>query len=123
MFSHREFEAALQKARNDHPNISDALGESIMKKFVERWENNRSKPKFEQVTFGELIRLTLNELHISGKNNRQMYAAVVGHYYSSHTTYSKARKKASEPPKTKAQPARKPFGVIIAQNGQLSWQL
>ena len=71
MFSDREFKVALEKTRQDHPRISDALAESVMKKFVLRWESNRSKASYERVGFGQLIRLTLNELCINGKDNRQ----------------------------------------------------
>lgn len=120
MFSFREFQTALQKARNAHPNISDELSESVMKKFVERWENNRSKPKHERENFGELIRFTLNELCISGKNKRQMYAAMIGHYYSAHAAYRKSKKNQTDSVKPVV---KKPYGVTRASNGQLSWQL
>ncbi len=122
MYSHTEFEAAFSKARTAHPDISYALSESVMKKFVERWESNRAKAKWEQVRFGELIRFTLNELKMSGKSQRQMYAALIGHYYSRHAAYAN-RRKAPRKPASKAVPVLPPIKIIFADNGQAAWQL
>jgi hypothetical protein len=123
MFSDTEFEIALKKTRKDHPLISDALAESVMKKFVLRWESNRSKALYERVGFGQLIRLTLNELCINGKDNRQKYAALIGHYYSAHAAYVKARQKESGQVQQKPKPLQTPIGVIQSNNGQFAWQL
>jgi hypothetical protein len=119
MYSHTEFEVAIRKTREAHPTVSYALGETVMKKFVERWESNRAKAKWEQVNFGELIRLTLNELKISPKSNRQMYSALIGHYYTRHATYANRRK--AQAPKKKRAPS--PIAVVFADNGQAAWQL
>lgn len=123
MYSHTEFEVALRKTREAHPTISYALGETVMKKFVERWESNRAKAKWEQVNFGELIRLTLNELSVSPKSNRQMYSALIGHYYSRHAAYANRRKASAGKPTPRKQSTLPPIQVIITDNGQAAWQL
>lgn len=123
MYSDTKFEAALSKACQDHPTISDALAESVMKKFVLRWESNRNKALYERESFGQLIRLTLNEMQISGKDKRQMYSALIGHYYSAHAAYAKARQKAFGQVQQKPRPTNVPFGVTCGHNGQLAWQL
>ena len=122
-YSSLEFDKAFLKARENHPTISRALGETVMKKFVERWENDRSKPSCMREGFGPLIRLTLNELKISGKPTRQIYAALVGHYYGRHAVYVNARRsktpRLSKPAVARAQP----YATSIGTNGQLAWQL
>lgn len=123
MYSDREFKAALKEARNNHPTISAALAESVMKKFVQRWESNRNKPPFERENFGQLIRFTLNEMSVSGRDNRQMYAALIGHYYTTHAAYAKARQEASGSVKREPRPTKAHVGVICGNNGQFSWQL
>lgn len=118
-----EFKIAFDKTEETHRNISHALGLSVLKKFIERWEHNKNKSRFQQESFGQLIRLTLNEMKVNGKANRQMYSALIGHYYSAHAAYVKARQKESGQIKQKPQLAKAPFGVICGNNGQLSWQL
>ena len=122
-YSSLEFDTAFLKARKNHPTISRALGETVMKKFVERWENDRSKPSCMREGFGPLIRLTLNELKISGKPTRQIYAALVGHYYGRRAVYVNARRsktpRLSKPAVARAQP----YATSIGTDGQLAWQL
>ena len=122
-YSSLEFDKAFLKARENHPTISRALGETVMKKFIERWENDRSKPSCMREGFGPLIRLTLNELKISGKPTRQIYAALMGHYYGRHAVYVNARRSKTprlpKPAVTQAQP----YATTTTSNGQLAWQL
>ena len=123
MFSSKEFDVALEKARINHQNISKALGESVMKKFIQRWESNRSKPEYQQETFKSLIRLTLNEMSVSGKTTRKMYASLIGHYYNPHAAHVKAQRKKSGQVKQKPQTIKTPIGVTMGFNGQLSWNI
>lgn len=123
MFSSEEFEVAFEKARDNHPSISKALGESVIKKFMQRWESNQSKDKFQRQRFPELIRLTLNEMSVSGKANRKMYASLIGHYYNPHAVLVKAQRKKSGQVKQKPQTIKTPIGVTMGFNGQLSWNI
>jgi hypothetical protein len=118
-----QFTTALNKAKDSHPNISHALALSVMKKFIERWELDKKKPTFRREGFGQLIRLTLNEMQVSVKADRQMYSALIGHYFSAHGAYAKARQRKSGRVPQKPQPTKVPFGVTMSANGQLAWQI
>jgi hypothetical protein len=122
MFSQVEFDAAFEKARNNHPTISRALGESVMKKFIERWESDKRKPDYARDGFGQLMRFTLNELKVSGKATRQMYSALIGFYYSRHAAYVNRRPQKTPLP-TRAAAVAKAVTTVIEANGQLGWQL
>jgi hypothetical protein len=123
-FESREFDTAFNKAKCAHPTISCSLGETVMRKFIERWESNKQKASFAQVMFGELIRFTLNELNIAGKSKRQMYAALIGHYYKPHATYTQQRRtKCESPGPAKQSPPRAPVGILTETSGQLAWKL
>jgi hypothetical protein len=123
MFSYNEFDRAFEKARNNHPMISRALGETVLKKFEERWENERYKEPFMREGFAPLMRLTLNELNVSGKAIRQMYAALIGFYYNPHAAYAKKRKSACATRPINKPVLAKVFQTRVEATGQVAWQL
>jgi len=123
MYSKSEFEVAFAKTKANHPTISQALGESVLKKFIERWENNREKPSYAREGFGQLIRFTLNELHVAGKRTRQMYSALIGHYYSKHAAYVVRRKPPAKELPSVPKPSFVPIGIITGPKGQLAWKI
>jgi hypothetical protein len=125
LFSYPEFKVAFKKAQANHPTISEALGEAVMKNFVERWENNQAKHKTLRLLFHEIIRLSLNELKIK-PNDRQMYSALIGFYYSSHAVYvnqRKARTPKTATPRKKAIRTSAPVNIVTDGKGQLAWEI
>ena len=122
MFSQTEFQTAFRKTADAHRDVSRDLGETVMKKFIERWEINRSKREDLRTNFRDLIRLTLNELNIAPPK-RQMYSALIGHYYTQHAQYAKQRRSGVKRPTVKKQPMRLPFGTRAEVSGQLAWEI
>ena len=122
MFSRSEFDTAFAKTQRNHPTVSRALGESVMKKFVERWEGNKQKPSYAQETFKELIRLTLNEMKI-GKPARQMYAALIGFYYTQHAAHANRRKAGTKATAGVPQKITRPIATVMEDGGQIAWRI
>jgi hypothetical protein len=122
MFSLAEFQIALARTKVDHPQISPELSEIVMRKYVQRWEVNREKSTYERTNFGELIRFTLNELNVGGKATRQMYSALIGHYYTRHASYVNKKHAAIRKTVVK-KTAQLPYETLSEKNGQLGWKI
>jgi hypothetical protein len=122
MINEAEFEVAFFSTRDTHPSLSKTRSHYVLSTFSDRYASNKSKQKFEQISFGELIRQVLNCCNISSESDRKMYAAVIGKYYSPRAQEAK-RRYSKEPAREKAEFSPPPFGILVDRNGQQGWDL
>lgn len=119
-YTPQEFQTAFDKASEKH-SLTWSKAQAVASHFSSRLDTNKRKKRFEQVKFGELIRLTLNDKGIWSEAERAAYGSLIGHLYSSHGNAAKKYKPKVSPPKAKPPPP--PPAVILTSNGQLAWEL
>jgi hypothetical protein len=119
-YTPQEFQTAFDKASAKH-SLVFTKAQDVASHFSTRLEVNRRKARYEQVKFGELIRLTLNDKGIWSEPARAAYGSLIGHLYSPRA--NAAKKHQPKKPVPKAQPPTPPPNIIRRMNGQLAWEI
>lgn len=118
------FEDAFTKVKKKYPHISHSLALLVLEKFEVRRASD-SNAGYAKRSFGELIRLTLNECRVGG-GERKMYSSIIGHYFTPRANAAKKRlrsKGTEESEPTSPPPPQPPINVIEDKNGQLRWEI
>lgn len=119
-YTPQEFQAAFDKAAVNHSLIF-RKAQDVAMHFASRLEANKRKRRYEQLKFGELMRLTLNDKGIWEESARAAYASLIGNLYSPRG--NAAKKHRPKKPTPQLPPSAPPPNVIVRGNGQLAWEL
>lgn len=120
-----EFDNAFQKAKQKYPRIHMGIAWRFVLDFEAALRANNERQADEQQPFGLLIRLALNNALLSAKEDRTMYAALIGFLFGKRGQYSIARRKKnklSAGSRRRKQPIPS-YDVGVTAKGQLVWKL
>lgn len=119
-----EFETAFERAKQKHPRIYRDIAWRFVLDFEASLRANDERPADEQQPFGLLIRLALNKA-VLPKDDRTMYASLIGFLFGKRGQHSIARRKKRKLPA----PSRKrkqlvpSYDIEVTPKGQLVWKL
>lgn len=120
-YTPQEFQKAFDKVSEKH-SLTFTKARGVAEHFSALLERNKQKPVYEKQTFGNLIRLTLNEKGIWSELERKAYGSLIGTLYSPRAHQARKFQIKHCVPKKELVPSPSP-NIIQKPNGQLAWEI
>lgn len=120
-----EFARAFASAHEKYPRINRDIAWRFILDFEALLRANTERSASDRQSFHLLIRLALNDAKLSEKQDRKMYAALIGFLFGQRGRHAVARRvknKLPSPSRRKKQPASV-YDVSVNDKGQFEWRL